>query len=256
MFTAFDRLGTQKIVLINDAAARAYFKDEDPIGKTVKVYQGGFGSGAIVGGIVADVRFAIIDSTARPDVYFAYSQSPVSHMMIFVRTTKDPLALAPSVRQAIKEFAPGDPVYDIRSLEERVDAASAQTRFSATLLAVFAVVALALALMGIYGVLSFAVVQRTREIGLRMALGADRSSVLALILREGTILTTLGIVIGVPAAYAATRVLGAGLFNVSTTDPATYVAIVMLVSIAALVASWLPARVAVRVDPTIALRRS
>ncbi|MEP6763070.1 MAG: ABC transporter permease [Gemmatimonadaceae bacterium] len=256
-FNSFDRLGGEKVVLVNEAAVRAYFNGEEPIGKMVKVYQGGFNTGARVVGVVSDVRFGTIDSTARPDVYISYAQSRVSRMIIFVRTSSsNPMSVAPVIRQAIKEFAPRDPVYDIRSFADRVGASSAQARFSTTLLALFALVALALAIMGIYGVLSFAVVQRTREIGIRMALGANRSSVLGMVLREGSILAAFGVMLGVPAAFAVSRVLNASLFNVSTSDPATYIAIVLLVSAAALIASWLPARAAVRVDPIIALRRS
>jgi ABC-type antimicrobial peptide transport system permease subunit len=175
-------------------------------------------------------------------------------MMIFVRTAGDPAAMAPSVREAVRRFAPRIPVYDIRSMSARVGAATTQARFSAVLLTLFAAVALALAIMGIYAVMSFAVAQRTREIGIRMTLGADRSRVLGLVLREGVLLATAGVAIGLAAALAFTRVLRAMLFEVTTTDPATYAVIMLVLAMAVLVACWLPAQRAARVDPVVALR--
>jgi putative ABC transport system permease protein len=255
LFDGNDRLGGPKVVLINEEAARQYFRGEDPIGKRVAVYQGGFNTGAEVIGVVGDVRFGTIDSTARPDVYISYGQARISRMMLFVRTSGDPLAIAPSVRDAIHELAPRFPVYDVRSMEERVATASAQTRFSAILLGLFAAVALSLAVMGIYGVMSFAVAQRTGEIGIRMALGADRGRVLGLVVRDGVLLVGVGIAIGLAAALGTTRVMQAMLFGVSTTDVATYAAMVVLLAAAALLASWLPARRASRIDPVVALRR-
>jgi len=139
---------------------------------------------------------------------------------------------------------------------DRVGAASAQARFSAFLLAMFAAVALGLAAMGIYGVMSFGVAQRTREIGIRMALGANQSRVLGMVIREGAMMVTIGTVVGLAAAFAVTRILRTLLFEVRPTDPATYGAIVIVVLMTALLASWLPARRAARVEPTEALRRS
>jgi putative ABC transport system permease protein len=254
-FTDADRLGTPRVVMINEEAARKYFPGEDPIGKRVAVYQGGFHTGAEVIGIVSDVRYGTIDSTARPDAYISYGQSRVSRMMIFVRTSGDAGALAPHVRAVLKRIAPRDPVYDIRTMDARIATASAQARFSAILLGLFALVALSLAVMGIYGVMSFAVAQRTREIGIRVALGADRSRVLGLVLRQGAMLATAGVVIGLVAALAFTRVLRTMLFEVTTTDPQTYIAMILLLAGAVLAASWVPARRAARVDPMIALRR-
>jgi putative ABC transport system permease protein len=255
LFNESDRLGGPKVVLINEAAARQYFGGEDPIGKRVAVYQGGFHTGAEVIGIVGDVRYGTIDSTARPDAYISYSQSRLSRMMIFARTNSDPSALATAVRAAVKRVAPQAPVFDIRSMDARVATATAQTRFSAVLLGLFAVVALSLAVMGIYGVLSFAVAQRTAEIGIRMALGAERRSVLSLVLRDGAMLAAAGIAIGLLGAIAATRVLRTMLFEITTTDPVTYVAMAGVLAVAVLIASWIPARRASRVDPVIALRQ-
>ncbi len=255
MFAESDRLGGPKVVIINEAAARQYFRGEDPIGKRVGVYQGGFHTGAEVIGIVGDVRYGTIDSTARPDAYISYGQARLARMMIFVRTTGDPSALAPSVRAVVRRVAPHAPVFDIRSMSARIGTASAQTRFSAVLLGLFAAVAVTLAVMGIYGVLSFAVAQRTGEIGIRMALGAERGRVLALVLRDGAVLALIGLSVGLLAALALTRVLKTMLFEVTTTDPLTYVAMALVLGLAVLAASWIPALRAARVDPVIALRK-
>jgi putative ABC transport system permease protein len=255
MFSNEDRLNAPKVVVINEEAARRYFKDEDPIGKRVAVYQGGFHTGAEVIGIVGDVRFGTIDSAAAPDAYISYSQARLSRMMVFVRTSGDPSAIAPSVRAVVRRVAPNAPVFDIKSMSARVATASAQTRFSAILLGLFAAMALSLAVMGIYGVLSFAVAQRTGEIGIRMALGAERGRVLALVMRDGAVLACIGLAIGLVTAVALTRVLRTMLFEVTTTDPLTYLAMVSVLALAVAAASWIPARRAAKVDPVIALRR-
>jgi len=253
-FTEADRIGTPRVVLINEEAARRYFPGEDPIGRRVAVYQGGFHEGAEVIGIVGDVRFGTIDSTARPDTYISYGQARISRMMVFARTTGDPRSVIAPVRAALRRVAPMAPLYDIRTLEDRVASAGAQARFSATLLVAFALVALLLAVMGIYGVMSFAVAQRTRELGVRMALGATRQQVVGMVLGESLRLAVAGLCIGVAAAIAVTRALRSMLFEVSTTDPPTYIIMALLLLATTLVAGWLPARRAARVDPAGALR--
>jgi putative ABC transport system permease protein len=175
-------------------------------------------------------------------------------MMIFVRAAGSPSELAPGVRNALRNVAPGIPVYDIQPMSARLAAATSQARFSTVLLAMFAAVALSLAVMGIYGVLSFAVAQRTREIGIRMALGAEQGRVLTLVVREGVLLAAGGVVLGLGAALAFSRVLRSMLFEVTTTDPWTYGMMVLVLAGAALLASWVPAKRAARVDPVVALR--
>ena len=254
-FADTDRLGGPKVIVINEAAARQYFGGEDPIGKRVAVYQGGFHTGAEVIGVVGDVKFGMIDSTAQPDTYISYTQARIARMMIFARTTGDPASLTLAVRAAVRRVVPQAPVYDIKPMSARVAAATAQTRFSAVLLGLFAAVALSLAVMGIYGVLSFAVAQRTNEIGLRMALGAERSNVLGLVLRDAAALAVVGLAIGLAVALAVTRILRSMLYEVTTTDPWTYVAMTAALAVAVLAASWLPAIRAAGVDPVTALRR-
>ncbi len=251
---ATDRQGTPRVIVINEAAAKQYFPGEDPLGKQVAVYQGGFDKGATIIGVVGDVRFGTIDSTARPDVYLPYSQSAPRRAMLFVKTAGDPTAAVPSVRAALKEVAPGAPIFDVRTMDARMASATGQARLSATLLALFAVLALALAVMGIYGVMSFAVTQRTREIGIRIAMGADRGEVVRLFTREGLVLSGTGVAIGIIGAFAVTRVMRTLLYGVAPDDPATFIGIVVVVFAATLVASWVPARRAARLDPVTALR--
>jgi predicted permease len=255
LFTADDRLGGPKSILVSETAARKFWPGQSPIGRRAGVWQGGFEDGATVVGIVGDVRYHTVDSLPIADVYLPYAQSPAPRMMIFVRTSRvDPLALAPAVRRVVAGLVPGLPVFDVQSMATRTAVATAQARFSAALLSMFATAALALAVIGIYGVMSFMVLQRTREIGIRMALGADRAGVQRLVISEGLALAGTGTVVGVAAAFALTRVLRSMLFDVKPGDPLTYVAIVVLLALAAAIASWLPARRASQVEPTEALR--
>jgi predicted permease len=254
LLTAADRIGTPKSIVISEAAARKYWPNEDPIGQRAGIWQGGFQDGATVVGIVGDVRFSTLDSLPVPDTYMSYGQSPRSYMMIFLRTAMDPEAVIGSARQAITELSPTYPPFDVRTMTARVAAASAQARLSAMLFALFGGVALSLAVVGIYGVMSFAVAQRTREIGIRMALGADRRSVLRLVLGEGIGLAVIGAGVGLVAALALSRVLYSLLYEVRPTDPVTYATIAAILGGAALLASWIPARRASRVNPTEALR--
>ena len=254
VFEDADRLGGRKVVLVSESAARRYWPNESPLGKPVGVGQGGFGDTAYVVGVVGDVRFRTADSLPVPDVYLPYYQSPRSGAMVFLRTAGDPGALAPAARRVIHELASDLPVYDVRTLRARVADATAQTRFSAFLLLMFAGAALLLAAIGIYGVMSFSVAQRTREIGIRVALGAARRDVLRLIVGQGTALAVAGAVLGLGVALMATRVLRSLLFDVAPSDPLTYVLVVAVLATAAVIASWIPARRAARVDPADALR--
>jgi predicted permease len=250
-----DRLGGRKVVLISESAARQYFAGEDPIGRPVSVGQGGFWDDtAYVVGVVGDVHYGTIDSLPRPDVYLSYYQSPRGRMMVYLRTAVDPLSIAPAVRRVLSEVAPDAPVYDVRTLSSRVADASAYARFSAMLLAIFAAMALVLAAIGVYGVISFAAGQRTKEIGLRVALGASPGSVVRLMMRHGLAIGLAGLAVGLAASLAATRLLKSMLYDVAPTDPLTFVGIVVVLLVAVLLASWIPARRAAGVQPMEALR--
>jgi predicted permease len=255
LFTNADRLGAQKVVLVNESAARAYWPGQDPVGRPVSVGQGGFYEDtAYVAGVVGDVRFGTLDSLPKPDVYLSYYQSPRGRMMMFLRTAGDPRAAIAGARREIAALSPGVPLYDVRPMEERVADAMAYARFSAVLLAAFAAVALALAALGTYGVVSFGVSQRRKEIGVRVALGATRQSVVRLVVGQGVGLAVVGCAIGLAGALATTGVLRSLLFGVEPSDPITLVLIVGILVTAVIVASWLPARRAASVDPSEALR--
>jgi predicted permease len=252
-FTAADRLNSPKVVLISEEAARRYFPGEDPIGRRVAVHAG-FEAGADVIGVVGDVRYGTIDSPPQPDVYISLAQDPFGRTVIFARGQGDPAAIAPGVREAVRRFSPHTPVYDVRSMSARRGAATAQARISAVLLTLFAGVALSLAAIGIYGVMSFAVARRAREIGVCMALGASASRVRNQLLCEGAVVGAAGLVFGLAAAGALTRVLRSQLFGVTPADAVTYVVIVVVAAGGVFAASWLPARKAARLDPMVTLR--
>ena len=255
VFANRDRQGTQKVVVVSETAARRYWPGQDPIGRPVSVFQGGFDQDtAYVVGVVGDVRFGTLDSLPDPDVYLSYYQSPRGRMMMFLRTPGDPRLLVGAVRREIAALAPGVPLYDVRPMRERVADAMGYARFSATLLAAFAAVALALAALGTYGVISFGVSQRTKEIGVRVALGATRGNVLRLVVGQGVGLAVVGGVLGLAGALATTRVLRSLLYGVAPSDPVTLVSIVAVLMVAVIVASWLPARRAAGVHPAEALR--
>jgi putative ABC transport system permease protein len=252
-FASTDRAGMPKVVLVNETAARKFWPGDDPIGKRVGIGQGGFSDGAEVVGIVGDVR-QWPDSAPKADVYLPYAQSPSSRMIVFVRTSGDPSALGPMLRSTIHDLAPQYPLFDMQPMTARTAAAMARARFNALLLGLFALTALLLAAVGIYGVMALAVSTRTREIGIRIALGADRGRVQRLVVGEGVALVSLGTVLGLGGALASTRVLRSLLFDLTPSDPITYVTIVAVLGTAAIVASWIPARRASRVDPVVALR--
>jgi putative ABC transport system permease protein len=254
MFSRADRQGAPKVVLVNEAAARKFWPNEDPLGKPVGVGQGGFADRAEVIGVVGDVRYGQAGELPRPDVYISHLQSPRPILLVYARATGDPLALIEPVRREVRALNKDFPVFDVKTLRDRIGQASARTRFSATLLALFASIALILAAVGIYGVMSFAVTQRTREIGIRIALGARPSDVLALVVRRGLLAALAGIALGLIAALAATRVLATLLYEVTPGDPVTYVVITLLLGAVALLATYIPARRATRVDAVIALR--
>jgi putative ABC transport system permease protein len=253
LFTAADRIGAPKVVLVTETVAKRFWPNDDPIGKHVGIYQGGFAGGAEVIGIVGDVR-TIADSAPQPDVYLPYAQSPQSDVILFLRTTVEPTTVVAAARRSIHDLAAGYPVYDVQTMSARVAAATAQPRFSAVLLGLFAAVALTLAVVGIYGVMTYLVSQRTREIGIRMALGADRRTVIQMIVGEGMALVGWGAAAGLVGALTFTRLLRSMLFDLSPADPATYLTILVVLSGAAILASWIPARRAARVDPLITLK--
>jgi predicted permease len=250
-FLPTDRPNGPRVVLINESAAKMFFGADDPIGKRISL--GRAVKDAEVIGIVGDVR-QMPDSAPGPTSYVPSTQSPQGEMIVFVRTMRGAGTLANALRRAAHEVAPQMPVDDMQTMTQRGAVATAQNRFRAMLLTAFALAALLLAAIGIYGVLSFAVTARTREIGIRIALGAEPASVQRLVIGEGLALLAVGVVIGLAGAFAGARVLRAFLFDLTPSDPVTYAVIIVTLGVTAMLASWSPALRASRVDPVIALR--
>jgi putative ABC transport system permease protein len=238
------------VMVINDMAARTIWGSEDPLSKPA-------GTGdkpPIVVGVVGDVRYENVEAAAKPAVFVPVSQNNRRTSMVFIRTAGDPAALAPTLREAIRAIDRNHAVTDINTMEERMRESTARNRFATQVLAAFAVVALALAALGIYGVLSLAVAQRRRELSVRMALGAERSRVLAMILSEAGGLVAIGALLGAIGAFAASRAMGSLLFGVTGADPSTYAASAAVLAMVAGMAALVPALRAMRVQPAAALR--
>jgi len=242
------------VVVINETMARDYFPGEDPIGKRVTIDMKDENVPSKIIGVVRDARYVGLDTAVRPMTYWPYPELVYSGMTLVVRTEGEPLALAEAVRREVLAIDNDQPIADVRTMEAWVSDSVSKARFSTMLLGIFAGVALLLAAVGIFGVMSYAVSERTHEIGLRMALGAQTSDVLALVVRQGMVLALIGVGIGLGAAFVLTRVLASLLYGVSATDPLTFAAIAVLLASVALLACYLPARRAAKVDPMVALR--
>jgi putative ABC transport system permease protein len=252
-FTDADRQDAPKVLVLNQMAARRFWPNGSAIGQRVGIGMGGFDTVTVIG-VVGDVRYGTVDSLPGSDAYLSYSQAPRPGVMAYLRTSHDPASLAVPARRAIHEVASDVPVYDARTLASRVADATAQARFIALLLALFAAAALVLASVGIYGVVSYAVSRRTREIGIRVALGASRADVLRLVVGRSVALASAGLAFGLVGAVLASRVLRTLLFAVAPTDPGTYLIVLVLMMAAAVLASWVPARRAASIHPSDALR--
>ena len=206
-------------------------------------------------GVVADVKHQTLQGATQPEIYFAQSQMPMSAMTVVVRTAGDPRALQRAVRGVVQSLDRNAPVYTVRTVEEILDRSVATPRFNMLLIGLFAVVALILTMVGLYGVMSCAVSENTQQIGIRMALGAQRRDVLRVILGQGMRLTIVGVVIGLGAALGLTRLMSSLLFGIGSTDPWTFTSVAVLLLCVAASACYLPARRAMNVDPMIALRQ-
>jgi putative ABC transport system permease protein len=253
-YTRFDNQDAAQVLLISESMARKHFSDEDPIGKKIVIDYDEKPVAREVIGVISDTRHAGLDSDPRSEVYLPHLQSPYGSMTYVVRTTGDPLALLQAVKSEIWAVSKDQPFSSVSTIEQLVSKSLAERRFNLLLFGSFALIALVLAGVGIYGLISFSTSQRTHEIGIRMALGANHKEVLGLVLREGLTLTALGLGIGWVAAFALTRVISSMLYGVSATDPLTFVTVSMILATVALAACYIPARRATKVDPMIALR--
>jgi len=255
-FAATDRAGSPKVLVMTQSAADQFFPHEDPLGKHVKFAWDRDSQemeGDIVG-IVPDVKQSSLAATSLPQFWAAYDQWPVSSFTVVLHTQRDPQSVLGSVSRIVHDIDPALAISQVKTLDQVVGESVAQPRFYMTLLSVFAVVALLLSAIGIYGVIAYLVGQRSREIGIRIALGAGRGSVVALIVREGAIMAGIGLALGVAGALALTRLLAALLFDTSPSDPITYLAVVAVLGSIALIASGVPALRAARVDPALTMR--
>ena len=251
--------GRPLVAVINEAAARLYWPGDDPIGRTIRYYPQETSPSIRIVGIVGDVRSMGASAPAPPAVYVPFEQAPRPSyegrtMTFIVRVLGNPADVVASARAAAASIDVALPLANVRPMSEVVSAAAGQPRFTTLVMSFFAGVAFFLAALGLYGILAYAVEQRIREIGVRVALGADKRKIFRLIIGNGMSLALVGVIVGVPAALMLTRLMSGVLSGVTSTDPITYLAVVTLLATSALLASYLPARRATRVDPLVALR--
>lgn len=252
-FSEQDNLDRPRVIVIDETLARRFFPRQDPIGKHLQIPDATRPSREIVG-VVGGVRDTGIDQQPRPTIYFPAQQNPDQTMSLVVRTTLPPSVILPAVKNAIWSVDKNQPVFAVRSMDEIISGIVSAQRLAFFLLGVFGFLALALAAIGIYGVTSYLVSERTHEIGVRMAMGAQRNDVSLLVLGHGAKLAGIGVIGGLLAAFVLTRLLSSLLFGVSATDPVIFVVVAILLIFVALVACYIPARRAMRVDPVVALR--
>jgi putative ABC transport system permease protein len=252
-FTPRDRDGAPRVVVINEATARRYFPDQDPIGQRIEMGTRIQRGGEIVG-IVADFKQDAMEQQIDPELFMPFDQFPGRSLSVVLRSTAEPQTVASAVQARVRELDPDLPVYDLQPMTEVVATATSQSRFYMLLLGGFAAIALVLAAVGIYGVIAYAVRQRTQEIGIRMALGASRDRVLRMVVGQGMTLALVGAAAGLAGAFVAARGLRSLLFEVSVSDPATYAGVALVLVAVAAVAAYLPARRAARTEPNLALK--
>jgi predicted permease len=261
-FTDADRVGSQPVAMIDENLARQYWPNQDPVGRHIRNSEDK--PWKTIVGVVAPVRHSQVagdesssvgvTGAAKGVYYYPLYQLESSAVFLIARTKGDPAALATTMREAVHAVDPGQPVSDLKTMDQRVTLSLGTRRSAVALLTVFAVMALSLAAVGLFGLVRYNVAQRTQEIGVRMALGASGRDVLRMILGEGLRLALFGVGGGLVAAFALTRVMGGLLYGVSATDPGTFVGMAFVLVMVALFAAWLPARKAVQVDPLVALR--
>ncbi len=247
---AEDHTGAPAVAVVNQAATRRFFPGQDPIGQRVAFW----GTERTIVGVVENERFLGAREAAPPALYLPLAQAPTDGGAVLLRVRGDPMALANPVRAAVRELDPALAVFGVEPLERTLSRSIGQERFTTLLTGLFAALALVLASIGVHGVLSYSVAQRTREIGIRMALGAERGRVVRLVVAQGLLPAMLGMVLGVAGAAMLSRLLSTLLFGVSATDGSVFGGVVVVLAGVTLLASWLPARRAARVDPAVALR--
>jgi len=253
-FNDRDRAQASKVLLVSQNAAQRLWPGGNPIGKHVwlRTWETGQQEAEVIG-VVGDVRYESMDKPADYDVYVSFRQQAET-ANVAIRTAGNPLAVAPSLAKVVQDLDKDLPVYGIKTMDQQIVDATSRARFSTVLLAVFAVVALLLAGIGLYGVVAFSVAARTREIGIRIALGARANEVVKLVVLDGLLLCGVGLAAGVPIAFVATRVLNSFLYGTRPGEPFAFAGVALLLAVVAGLASYIPARRAAKVDPLVALR--
>jgi putative ABC transport system permease protein len=252
LFDSRDVKGAQETVIVNENLAQRFWPNQDAIGKRLE--RGDEEPWRTVVGVVRDTKEFSVDNEPPISIYHPHEQFPIGTMFVVVRTGSDPGQMTPAISKEIQSLDPELPAFEFKTMEQRLADSLATRRFSTFLLGVFAGTALILAAIGIYGVLDYSVSQRNREIGIRMALGAQPGTIALLVVRQSIVLVIVGTIIGLMGAFALTRVMASLLYGVSATDLTTFIIPPLVLGCIALVASYLPARRAARVDPTVALR--
>ena len=254
-FSHGDDRQAPQVVLIDEAFAQRYFNNRDPVGQRIK--RGGPKSEApwmSIVGVVGNIKSDGFDRPDQPHLYVPIFQNPAYAMAVYLRTDVSPTSLTQSLREQVKAVDRDLPVFGERTMEQVVADSVSRRKFAVQVVGLFGILALVLAAVGIYGVIAYSVTQRTREIGIRVALGASRSAILRWVLKQGMFLTMAGVAAGLIGAFALTRLLRTLLFGIGPTDFVTYAALAILLTIVALVACYIPARRATKVDPLVALR--
>lgn len=247
-----DQANTPRVVVINETMANRLWPNQDPLGRQIKFVRDG--ATATVIGVVGDAKQFWLDEEVTPQLYDTYSQAPGLFATAVIRTSVDPSSLSEPVRQAIWKVDPDQPMWKVRTVEFLIERNTADRKFLMALMGVFAGLALVLTIIGLYGVISYLVNQRTQEIGIRLALGAQAADIVRMVLRQGMLMVLTGVALGLAAAWMLTSLMSQLLYQVSATDPSTFVGIALLLIVVALFACFIPARRATRVDPLEALR--
>jgi putative ABC transport system permease protein len=250
LFEATDRKNAPNVVIINEAATKKYFPGEAALGRSVKIND----EDRTIVGIVGDVHQSSLETEPRTEAYVPVGQARTSFGELVIRTSGDPYQVLPAVKAAVLQVLPDVPLRNVRTMGEVLSRRVAQRRLNMLLLGLFGLLGLVISAVGIYGVMAYVVAQRTREIGVRMALGATRSNVMTMVLRSAGVMVTIGLVVGGIGAWYLSAAAKTFLFRLEANDPRAFAAAVVALSLAALLASAIPARRAASVDPMVALR--
>jgi putative ABC transport system permease protein len=255
-FTAHDDRRAPPVILINQSLARRYFPNESPLGKRIQPGVSEYGPEVMreIVGVVGDIRYRNLWQPTEPEVYTPYDQVPIGAMYVVVRGTEEPMGLLPAIREQVRALDTELPIYKAQRMEDYISDSVAQRRFTSVLVAAFAGAGLLLATVGLFGLMSYSVAQRKNEIGIRVAIGAERSDILGLVIREGLALTVAGLAIGLAGTLLISRLLKSQLFGVTATDPTTFVAVALALLAVAVAACYIPAWRAAHLDPLVALR--